>query len=140
MFWNFGFQYWRRFCFEKDIRRSAVRDEAAGCFRDLASLSNCQKRLQQSRRYAVDTHNDDFRSRLLIFLPAKPTNVSFALHSESNFAGTSNHCNSFCSISMKKIPLKFVPSDTFLPKNSSFWSKVPIAVFVVKTPDLRQRY
>jgi hypothetical protein len=31
----------------------------ASCFRDLASFSNRQKRLQQNRRYAVEIHSDD---------------------------------------------------------------------------------
>src|SRR6266404_3307857 len=47
----------------------------ASCFGDLASFSNRQKRLQQNRRYSVDIHNDDFGTRLLVVLLAKPTNV-----------------------------------------------------------------
>src|ERR1700730_15400641 len=46
----------------------------ASCFGDLASFSNRQKRLHQNRRYAVDIHNDDFRTRLLVVLLTKPTN------------------------------------------------------------------
>jgi len=33
----------------------------ASGFRDLASVSNRQKRLQQNRRYAVEIHNDDYK-------------------------------------------------------------------------------
>jgi hypothetical protein len=33
----------------------------ACCFRDLASFSNRQKRLQQNRRYAVEIQNDDYK-------------------------------------------------------------------------------
>ena len=47
----------------------------ASCFRDLASFSNRQKRLQQNRRYAVEIHNDGFRTRPLAVLLAKPTNA-----------------------------------------------------------------
>jgi hypothetical protein len=43
----------------------------ASCFRDLASFSNRQKRLQQNRRYAVDIHNDVSKTGLLVVLLAK---------------------------------------------------------------------
>jgi hypothetical protein len=36
----------------------------ARCFRDLASFSNRQKRLQQNRRYAVDIHNGKILERV----------------------------------------------------------------------------
>src|SRR3984893_9683308 len=36
----------------------------ASCFRDLASFSNRQKRLQQNRRYAVEIHNGTILERV----------------------------------------------------------------------------
>src|SRR5260370_39039076 len=57
----------------------------ASCFGDLASFSNRQKRLQQNRRYAVDIHNDDFRTRLLVVLLAKPTNVVLCSRQQIQF-------------------------------------------------------
>ena len=47
----------------------------ARCFRDLASFSNRQKRLQQNRRYAVEIQNERFRTSLLVVLLAKPANA-----------------------------------------------------------------
>src|ERR1700730_12913070 len=65
----------------------------ASCFRDLASIRNRQKRLQQNRRYAVDIHNDDFRTRLLVVLLAKSTNVVLCSRQQIQFRWYLHHCN-----------------------------------------------
>src|ERR1700733_4325072 len=94
----------------------------ARCFRDLASFSNRQKRLQQNRRYAVDIHNGKILERLLVILLATRTNV--VLFS--------------CSIGMKKTPLGF-PSPVLIKARYSLEQQiiVPIAVFSVTTGDLQ---
>jgi hypothetical protein len=48
----------------------------ASCFRDLASVSNRQKRLQQNRRYAVEIHNGTILERVswLSYSPSRKLN------------------------------------------------------------------
>jgi hypothetical protein len=48
----------------------------ASCFRDLASFSNRQKRLQQNRRYAVEIHNGTILERVswLSYSPSRKLN------------------------------------------------------------------
>jgi hypothetical protein len=48
----------------------------ASCFRDLASFSNRQKRLQQNRRYAVEIHNGTILERVswLSYSPSRRLN------------------------------------------------------------------
>jgi hypothetical protein len=51
----------------------------ASCFRDLASFSNRQKRLQQNRRYTVEIHNGTILERIFWCLFAKPSESSTSL-------------------------------------------------------------
>ena len=70
----------------------------ASCFGNLASFSNRQKRLQQTPRYAVDIHNDDFRTRLLVVLLAKPTLYSQCFFLFSQIAEAAFSVVSGCTI------------------------------------------
>ena len=50
--------------------------KSVSCFRDLASVSNRQKRLQQNRRYAVEIHNGTILERVswLSYSPSRKLN------------------------------------------------------------------
>jgi hypothetical protein len=56
----------------------------ASCFRDLASFSNRQKRLQQNRRYAVEIQNDDLEPVFSLSYSPSRRMWSLALHRKCN--------------------------------------------------------
>src|SRR5271155_1825366 len=93
----------------------------ASCFGDLASFSNRQKRLQQKRRYAVDIHNDDFRTRLLVVLLAKPTNVVLCSRQQIQFRWYLQSLQFFAQLENSS---QISSLGYFLMKEGFFWTKL----------------